>query len=99
MLDLVAEQVQRHQRVHPGRLDAAPAAVPLLPGDDPLGAAPQRGPADGLDRACRAVTMQRLVQDTEGARPWIAEVLGRGDPGPELVDGEREPAGRAEGLD
>ena len=34
----VAEQVQRHQRVHPGRLDAAPAAVLLLPGDDPLGA-------------------------------------------------------------
>ena len=45
MVDPVTQQVQRDQRVHPGRLDPAPAAVLLLPGDDPVGAAAQRRPA------------------------------------------------------
>ncbi len=37
VLQRVAQQVQREDRVHPGRLDAAPAAVGLLAGEDPLG--------------------------------------------------------------
>ena len=44
VVQAVAHQVQRHDRVHPRRLDAAPAAVGLLAGDDPVGAAAQRGP-------------------------------------------------------
>ena len=35
VVERVAEQVQRDQRVHPRRLDAAPAAVGLLAVDDP----------------------------------------------------------------
>src|SRR5271166_930554 len=97
MLDLVAEQVQRHQRVHPGRLDAAPAAVPLLPGDDPLRAPPQRRAAHRLDRT---VPVQGLVEGGEGAGPGIPGGLGGSSPrAMELVDGELERAGRAERLD
>ena len=44
----IAEQVQREQRVDPRRLDAAPRAVGLLAGEDPLGGPAHRQPrADG----------------------------------------------------
>ncbi len=41
----VAEQMQCNQRVHPRWLDAPPAAVRLLPRDDPFSAAAQCGAA------------------------------------------------------
>ena len=113
VLDVVAEQVQRHQRVHPGRLDAAPAAVPLLPGDDPLRAPPQRGPPY---RLYRPVKMKGLVQGGEDVGPGVGGGARAGEgarvegaaraggaavraAGLQLVDGERERAGRAERLD
>src|ERR1700689_2453085 len=96
MVQLVAEQVQRHDRVHPRRLDTAPAAIALLPGDDPVRAPPQRRPPHRLHRP---VPVQYLVERGEGAGPWIGCRLVRGDAGTEFIDAEVEGAGRAERLD
>ena len=96
VVEVVAEQVQRHQGVHPGRLDAAPAAVTLLPGDDPLRAAAQgRAPY----RLYRPVKVQGLIEGGEGLRPGVRGRAARGHAGFQLVDGERQGAGRAERLD
>ena len=85
MLDLVTEQVQRHQRVHPGRLDAAPAAVPLLPGDDPLRTAPQRG-ASHRAAPSRAQARSRFVCSFGGYSTRNCRHI-RGDQMEELVEG------------
>ena len=75
VVEAVAEQVQRDQRVDPRRLDAAPAAVLLLPRDDPLGAPAHRGragrPRAGASRACRSYRVQHPVEPRE--RRWPAE--------------------------
>ena len=65
MIQRVAEQVQGQDRVDPRRLDAAPSAVGLLAGDDPLGGAAhgaERGP--GLTGGA-VVELQRPVQHGE----------------------------------
>ena len=97
VVEVVAEQVQRHQRVHPGRLDAAPAAVLLLPGDHPLGAAAQRGPAHRLHRP---VVVKGLVQGVEEAGPRVRGA-GRAAYGPRVEVAERagSPAMGAAGLE
>ena len=101
VVELVAEQVQRHQRVHPGRLDAAPAAVLLLPGDDPLGAAAQRGPPNRLYRSVKerraaaegpVETVQGRVEAVEEAGPRVRGA-GRAAYGPRV-----EVAARAGGA-
>src|ERR1039458_1305910 len=73
MVEPVAEQVQGDQRVHPGRLDPAPAAVLLLPGDDPVGAAAQRGAPQRPSRpgplAVPFEHVQNPVQPAEGELP------------------------------
>src|SRR5438552_1078442 len=97
MVEVVAEQVHRHQRVHPGRLDAAPAAVLLLPGDDPLGAAAQRSAPHRLHRA---VAMKGLVQGVEEEGPRVAGA-GRAAYRPRVEVAERagSPAMGAAGLE
>jgi hypothetical protein len=75
MVEAVAEQVQRDQRVDPGRLDAAPAAVPLLPRDDPLSAPAHGGRPDRAGRGQAAevpvVAVQDPVQPAEHGRPAV----------------------------
>lgn len=68
VLEVVAEQVQRDDRVHRGWLDATPAAVVLLPFDDPARRRVHRGPAQPA-RDDLAVLMQGLVETLEGPVP------------------------------
>lgn len=68
MSEVVAEQVQGDDRVHGGRLDPAPAAVVLLPFDDPAARARHRRLAQAA--RCEApVDVQGLVHPLEGAVP------------------------------
>src|ERR1039458_7439388 len=73
MVEPIAEQVEADQGVDPGRLDPAPAAVLLLPGDDPVSAAAQGGTAHRPYRpGPLAVTLEHLqdpVQPAEGELP------------------------------
>ena len=63
MAETVAEQVQGDQGVDPGRLDPAPAAILLLTGDDPVGAAAQCGAAHRPHRPGPLATALEHVQD------------------------------------
>ena len=65
---------QRHERVDPGRLDAAPAAVLLLAGEDPCAAA-QRGPPDRLYRSVkpRGAAAARPVDSVQGLVEAVEE--------------------------
>src|SRR4029453_5931496 len=67
MVQRVADQVEGDERIHPGWLDAAPAAVRLLPGEDPVGGATDGPPAPRGDRT-PGVPGQDLVE-TLGCTP------------------------------
>ena len=73
MIQPIAQQVQGDQRVDPGRLDTSPAAVPLLPRDDPLSAPAQGRPPHRPHRrgalCVLLVDMQPLVQAAEHRCP------------------------------
>ena len=109
VVEPVAEQVHRHQRVHPGRLDAAPAAVLLLPGDDPLGAAAQCGPPNRLYRSVkeRGVAAEGPVDSVQGRVEAVEEagpgVRGAGGaayrPRVEVAERAGSPAVGAAGLE
>ena len=84
VLERIAEQVQREDRVDPGRLDAAPAAVGFLTGEDPLGRPAHGQRAAGMCRQA-VVELQGTVEQAEPARHQAG--LGRltqltGRPGP-----------------
>ena len=68
MVERVALQMQRDQRVHPGRLDPAPAAVGFLAPEDPLGREAKRETAQPAQRPA-LVAMQRAVEPLEAAGP------------------------------
>ncbi len=101
--EVVAEQVQGDHRVDGRRLDAAPAAVVLLPLDDPPARGGHGGPAQGAGGDL-AVRVQGAVQPLEGAVParqggeaGAGRRIGR--VGVQLVQGERGGAHRALGGD
>ena len=96
MLDRIAEQVERHQRVDPRWLDASPRAVGLLPVDDEaLGLLQRRAPKRG--RRPPLVDVQQLVQSPERARPGRERLERlRRRPRPQLVEREPDRADRLE---
>ena len=101
VVQAVAHQVQCHDRVHPRRLNAAPAAVGLLAGDDPVDA-PAPGGAPGIAWQPRLDLVQRLVQGVERDRPGVVLLcLGvlAWDLGVQFVDLERQRVARLEGGD
>ena len=62
----IAANVERHHRVDPGRLDAAPRAVGFLAGDDPSLGPRQREPAQPPERP-PLVFVQEAVRESEPA--------------------------------
>ena len=68
VLERVALQSQGDQRVHPGRLDAAPRAVRLLTLHDPALGPSEGSLADELDRPA-LVGLEDTVERLEPARP------------------------------
>ena len=64
IVESVAEEVQRDERVDPRRLDPAPAAVRLLALEDPALDAAQRGAPERLDRR-PLVHVEQLVERDE----------------------------------
>ena len=72
----VADRAQRHHAVQHRRLDAAPAAVPVLAIEDPLLGARQRAPAKRLPRAA-ADQLQHAVELQEEISPGEDAVAGR----------------------
>lgn len=99
VVEVVAEEVQGDDGVDGGGLDAAPAAVVLLPLDDPAGGRAHRGTAQRAEGDL-VVDVQRLVQALEepvpagggGERP---RRVGPAGIGVQLVEGERRRAHRA----
>ena len=99
VLQRIALEVQRHQRVHPRGLDAAPAAVCLLALDHPpfgrgQGRAPQRPKRMALVDAHHAV---EDIQHAPGERRRWGHRGGVG--GTQLLQRERQLAGRPVGTD
>src|SRR6185437_16724908 len=91
MVEAVATQGECDQRVHPGRLDAAPRAVRLLPLEDALLGPAEGGgaqPADGT----AAVAAQQAVDGDERVLPTPLRRWHRGAAGAQLVDREARAA-------
>ena len=103
VVEVVAEEVQGDDGVDGGRLDAAPAAVVLLPLDDPAGGGAHRGAAQLADGDL-VVEVQRLVEALEEAVPAGGggerpRRVGPARIGVQLVEAERRRAHRAFGRD
>ena len=104
MVEGVAPQVQREDRVHPGRLDAPPAPVGLLAPDDPGFRLAQRrlahGPAQRLPVGEPVVLVEDPVEEHESAGPVPQRRSGAvwSLAGPQLVDAERDRPDRAVGA-
>ncbi len=102
VVQAVAHQVQRHDRVHPRRLDAAPAAVGLLAGDDPVDAPAQRGAPGAFFGSLGSILCSALSRLLNATRPGVLlPALGclPGNLGVQLVDRERQRVARLEGGD
>ena len=100
VLQRIAAQVQRHQGVHPRRLDPAPGAIGLLAANDPALGAAQREPAQQPQRAV-FVGAKRAVQAQQPRRPCSARAARSGvAPGAvQLGEVERQPPRRPVGFD
>ena len=101
MLERVAAQVQRHQRVDPRRLDPAPRAVGLLAAHDPaLGA--REGKAAHERQGAALIQAQGGVQARQpralGRPRRLLGVLRRPLACTQLVEPERERAHRPQGF-
>ena len=77
ILEAVPHGVERHQRVHPWRLDTAPAPVGLLVGEDPLFGDPARALPERLHRQ-PVVDAKRAVHGKEEAIDVVARRTGLG---------------------
>ncbi len=90
MIEVVAEQAQRDDRVDGGRLDSAEAAVRLLPGDDPAFRGAQGVAAQWPDRVAVVAVQRRVQPEEEGlrrARPAASQEPQRGAQAPRVAGG------------
>ena len=75
VVEWMAERAQRHQRIHPRRLDPSPASVRLLVGEDPLfgrlaGALAERVERQAAVAAQGGVDRAEEPVDGVARRPW-----------------------------
>jgi hypothetical protein len=85
MVVRVAERLQRDERVHPRRLDAAPRAVALLMVDDPALAGAQRATAQRLPRQALVQPQHAVSGEEEVAPRDVRTVAAEADAPPVLV--------------